>query len=143
MKPRKEKIYEYTILLTPDEESGGFAVEVPALPGCFTQGKTVLEAKKYAKEAIELYLETLAERGFSFPEDVEPNFFKSKVEVKHRKPPHHGENWHTAPNGHSIAHERYSQRHAPEYHSPFGANSGRIFETHVNLCNLRAFARKF
>ena len=52
------KILGYTVLLTPDEEDGGFVVEVPSLPGCLTQGETVAEAKKNAKEAIELYLET-------------------------------------------------------------------------------------
>ena len=54
---------QYTVLFTPDEESGWFTVEVPALPGCHTQGETLDEAKTMAKEAIELYLETLQERG--------------------------------------------------------------------------------
>lgn len=77
----KSKILEYTALFTPDEESGGFTVEVPALPGCVTDGNTLREAKKNVKEAIELYLKTLKERGFSFPEDTEPNFLKSKIIV--------------------------------------------------------------
>jgi antitoxin HicB len=71
--------FEYTILLTPDEESGGFVVEVPALPGCVTQGETVEEAKVMAQEAIALYLETLVERNLPMPDDEDPNFFKSKV----------------------------------------------------------------
>lgn len=65
------KILQYTVLFTPDEESGGFSVEVPALPGCHTQGETLEEAKKNAQEAIELTLETLAERKLPFPEDIE------------------------------------------------------------------------
>jgi len=77
----KSKILEYTVLFTPDEESGGFVVEVPSLPGCVTQGETVEEAKKNVKEAIELFLETLEERGLEAPQDEEPNFFKSKVSV--------------------------------------------------------------
>lgn len=77
----KSKILEYTVLFTPDEESGGFTVEAPALPGCVTEGDTLREAQKNAKDAIELYLETLKERGLSFPEDIEPNFFKSKISV--------------------------------------------------------------
>ncbi|OGC81435.1 MAG: hypothetical protein A2V81_04245 [Candidatus Abawacabacteria bacterium RBG_16_42_10] len=39
------------------EKSGGFSVSVPALPGCFSQGNDINEAKKNIKEAIELYLE--------------------------------------------------------------------------------------
>ncbi len=74
-------IHTYTVLFSPDEESGGFVVEVPALPGCVTEGDTLAEAKKHAHEAIKLYLETLEDRGLSIPEDIEPNFFKSKIEV--------------------------------------------------------------
>ena len=81
MKSQKNKILEYTVLFTPDEESGGFTVTVPALPGCVTDGNTVRSAKAHAKEAIQLYIDTLIERGFPVPEDVEPNFFKSKIEV--------------------------------------------------------------
>lgn len=32
-------------------------VEVPSLPGCISQGKTIKEALENIKEAIELYLE--------------------------------------------------------------------------------------
>lgn len=79
---KKKQKLEYTILFTPDEETGYFVVEVPALPGCVTQGKNLIEAKKNAREAIELYLETLAERKIAFPEDIDPNFLKSKVTVE-------------------------------------------------------------
>ena len=36
--------YEYTIILHPDAEEGGYTVTVPALPGCVTQGETMEEA---------------------------------------------------------------------------------------------------
>jgi antitoxin HicB len=48
---------KYTVILVPEQE-GGYSVEVPALPGCFTQGETKEEAISMAKEAIELYLES-------------------------------------------------------------------------------------
>jgi predicted RNase H-like HicB family nuclease len=38
-------------------EDGWYVVEVPALPGCISQGKTKKEALENVKEAIELYLE--------------------------------------------------------------------------------------
>jgi predicted RNase H-like HicB family nuclease len=82
MLAQTKKIKEYTALFTPDEEAGGFVVEVPALPGCVTEGDTLAEAKKNAREAIELYLEVLLERGLSLPEDVEPNFFKGKIAIE-------------------------------------------------------------
>lgn len=49
------------IILIPDKEDGGFVVEVPGLPGCITQGETVEECLKNAKEAIKLHLESMAE----------------------------------------------------------------------------------
>jgi predicted RNase H-like HicB family nuclease/DNA-binding transcriptional MerR regulator len=46
----------YRAVLTPDLEVGGFTVEVPELPGCLTEGDTLAEAKRMAKDAIELWL---------------------------------------------------------------------------------------
>ncbi len=43
--------YTYTILLLP-EPTGEFMVEVPAPPGCFSRGKTILEAARNAGEAM-------------------------------------------------------------------------------------------
>ena len=42
-----------------ESEDGGYDVSVPALDGCFTQGDTMEEAMKNAKEAIMCYLEGL------------------------------------------------------------------------------------
>lgn len=57
----------YNIILRPEPE-GGFTVVVPALPGCVTYGKNLAEARKMAREAIELYLESLIEDGETIPE---------------------------------------------------------------------------
>ena len=38
-------------------EDGWYVVEVLSLPGCISQGKTIEEALKNIKEAIELHLE--------------------------------------------------------------------------------------
>ena len=35
---------EYTVVLDPDEEEGGYTVTVPALPGCISEGDTLEEA---------------------------------------------------------------------------------------------------
>lgn len=40
-----------------DEEYKGYVADVPELPGCMSQGKTVEAALKNVKEAISLYLE--------------------------------------------------------------------------------------
>jgi len=41
------------------DESGYFVVEVPALPGCFSQGKTREEALTNIREAIEGWFEVM------------------------------------------------------------------------------------
>ncbi|MEX2705946.1 MAG: type II toxin-antitoxin system HicB family antitoxin [Candidatus Freyarchaeota archaeon] len=53
-------MYEFDVVIVEDE-SGGYVAFVPALPGCHTQGDTLQELMDNAKEAIELYLETLSE----------------------------------------------------------------------------------
>lgn len=62
----------YTIVLTPDVEDGGYAVEVPALPGCVTQGETLEEAIANAREAIGLHIAVLQAHGDPVPADVSP-----------------------------------------------------------------------
>lgn len=53
---------DYTVLVDAAEE-GGYWTEVPALPGCFSQGESVEEALANTKEAIQLHLEVLRESG--------------------------------------------------------------------------------
>ncbi len=44
-------------VIIKEGEDGWYVVEVPALPGCISQGKTKKNAIENIKEAIELYLE--------------------------------------------------------------------------------------
>ena len=48
----------------PDSDYG---VTVPDLPGCFSAGSTIDEAMLMAREAIALYLESVAEDGLELP----------------------------------------------------------------------------
>ena len=60
-------------------EEGGYWVEVPALPGCFSQGETVEEALKNVREAIEAHLQALREEGQEVPGEGE--VLLARVEV--------------------------------------------------------------
>ena len=60
---------QYTIILDPDEEEGGYTVTVPAFAGCITQGETLEEAIAMAKDAIRGYLEALSKAGQPIPEE--------------------------------------------------------------------------
>ena len=59
---------EYVVIIHPDE-TGGYWTEVPALPGCGSQGETLEEAIEMTKDAIEGVLETLRAHGKPIPED--------------------------------------------------------------------------
>ena len=60
--------YTYKLHLQKEAE-GGFTVIIPSLPGCITMGDTLEEAVEMAKEAIELYIEELKDRGLEIPDD--------------------------------------------------------------------------
>lgn len=60
------KAYNYRVLLAPEPE-GGFTVTVPTLPGCITYGERIDECITNAKEAIELYIESLEADGKPVP----------------------------------------------------------------------------
>src|SRR5207302_10383437 len=62
--------YHYNIILRPEAE-GGFTAIVPALPGCVTYGRTLVEARKMAKDAISGYIESLRKHKEPIPTDDE------------------------------------------------------------------------
>ena len=59
----------YTVILDY-EEGEGYAVSVPALPGCFTQGATVEQALGRAREAIAGHIAALAATGQPVPDET-------------------------------------------------------------------------
>ena len=56
------------VLLYPGED-GFIVAEVPSLPGCISQGATREEALANVREAINLHVEVLRERGEPLPDD--------------------------------------------------------------------------
>jgi predicted RNase H-like HicB family nuclease len=74
----KLKQLRYKILLRSDPE-GGYTVTVPSLPGCVTYGSTIEEAIDMAKEAIELYIESLKAHGEEIP--VEDEVFEYTLTI--------------------------------------------------------------
>ncbi len=64
------RILNYRIRLRKEPE-GGYTVTVPSLPGCVTFGDTIEESIEMAREAIELYIESLIEHGEDIPTEDE------------------------------------------------------------------------
>ncbi|WP_028865096.1 type II toxin-antitoxin system HicB family antitoxin [Psychromonas aquimarina] len=53
----------YPIAIETGDADHAYGVAFPDLPGCFSAGDSLEEAITNAKEAVEFYLEDLAERG--------------------------------------------------------------------------------
>ncbi|MGV8174254.1 MAG: type II toxin-antitoxin system HicB family antitoxin [Methanothrix sp.] len=70
---------DYTILIHQAEE-GGYWSEVPALPGCYSQGETIDETMKNTKEAIEAHLLALKEDLVAAP--VDESIFIGRIQVE-------------------------------------------------------------
>ena len=60
---------KYRVLIEQDE-GGVYIAEVPALPGCISQGQTREEAIENVREAIAAYLESLEAHGDPIPPPI-------------------------------------------------------------------------
>lgn len=65
--------YIYDAILTPEKE-GGYSVEVPALPGCFTYGDDYRDAVFMAADAMKTWIASALVDG-----DTLPNYRKETV----------------------------------------------------------------
>jgi antitoxin HicB len=63
----KMKTMDFKVVLEPDPD-GGYVVTCPTLPGCYSQGESVDAALKNIREAIELCIEDMQERGEPLPD---------------------------------------------------------------------------
>jgi len=68
MKSGAPKNIAYSVFYEQAPE-GGYVAMVPALPRCHTQGESPDETERNVKEAIALYLESLAAHGETIPEE--------------------------------------------------------------------------
>lgn len=70
----------YRVMLRKEPE-GGYTVMVPSLPGCVTYGETIEQAIEMAKEAIELYIESLKEHNEEIPTEEKTLEYTLMVEA--------------------------------------------------------------
>jgi predicted RNase H-like HicB family nuclease len=70
----------FQVIFTFDPEYQGYVAEVPALPGCLSQGKTLDEAIANIRDAIKGYLYVQEKHGKAMmPTDL--NIFVGEVAV--------------------------------------------------------------
>ena len=65
MNKKSQKILSYNAIFTPNEQKG-FNVSFPDFPGCVTFGNSFEDAKRYAREALELWIEELNQNKVFF-----------------------------------------------------------------------------
>ena len=51
--------YTFEIVIEKEAEDEGYSAYSPGLPGCFSNGRTVEEAKGNMRDAIELHIQSL------------------------------------------------------------------------------------
>lgn len=59
--------YKYQMIITWSDEDHAFLVDVPQLPGCKADGKTVVEAVNNANVMISEWIEYAKEDGIDIP----------------------------------------------------------------------------
>jgi predicted RNase H-like HicB family nuclease len=63
------KFYSFAVVVEKAREDEGYLAYSPTLPGCFSNGKTIEEARRNIREAIQQHLESLLARGQPIPQD--------------------------------------------------------------------------
>ena len=63
------KYYTFEIVIEKEAEDDGYAAYSPTLPGCFSNGKTIEEAKRNIRDAIRQHIESLQAHGQPIPQN--------------------------------------------------------------------------
>ncbi|MGH2608473.1 MAG: type II toxin-antitoxin system HicB family antitoxin [Tepidiformaceae bacterium] len=63
------KFYTFEIVIEREEEDEGYVGYSPTLPGCLSNGKTLEEAKRNIREAIQQHIESLLAHGQPVPQN--------------------------------------------------------------------------
>ncbi len=57
------KYYSFEIVIEKEPEDAGYLAYSPTLPGCFSNGATIEEAKQNIREAVQQHVATLVAHG--------------------------------------------------------------------------------
>lgn len=62
------RFYTFEVVIEKEPEDAGYLAYSPTLPGCFSNGKTIEEARRNIREAIQLHVESLLAHGQPVPQ---------------------------------------------------------------------------
>lgn len=63
------KFYTFEIVVEKEPEDEGYLAYSPTLPGCFSNGRTVEEARRNIREAVQQHIEYLLAHGQPIPQN--------------------------------------------------------------------------
>jgi predicted RNase H-like HicB family nuclease len=63
------RFYSFQILIEKEPEDEGYYAYSPTLPGCFSNGKSIEEARRNIREAIEQHMASLVAHKQPIPQD--------------------------------------------------------------------------
>lgn len=61
--------YTFSIDIIAEDDDKNYYVIVPALPGCYSQGRTIEEAKRNIEDAIALHIQALKKTREPIPSE--------------------------------------------------------------------------
>ena len=73
-------VYQFTIIIERQPE-GEYLVSVPALPGCYTEGRTLEDAREMANDAIRAYCASLLKHDEPIPVELMEEQFIGRLSV--------------------------------------------------------------
>jgi len=60
------KFYNFDIVIEKETDGNGYSAYSPSLPGCFSNGKTIEEARRNIRAAIQQHVTALRENIYSW-----------------------------------------------------------------------------
>ena len=63
------RFYSFRILIEKEENDEGYLAYSPTLPGCFSNGETIEEARTNVRDAIQQHVESLLLHGQPVPQN--------------------------------------------------------------------------
>jgi len=61
------KFYSFQIVIEKEPADKGYYAYSPTLPGCFSNGETIEEARRNIREAVEQHVESVRRRSQEIP----------------------------------------------------------------------------
>lgn len=66
----RTKFYSFQIVIEKEADDEGYLAYSPTLPGCVSNGKTIEDAKRNIRHAIEQHVASLLEHDQAVPQDA-------------------------------------------------------------------------